>query len=49
MFNMQEFRQQYPQYNDMNDQQLADAFHRKYYSDMPKDQFYQKIGLFLSP
>lgn len=38
-------RQKYPQYKDMSDQQLADALHQKYYSDMPKDTFYSKIGL----
>lgn len=44
MATLQEIRQQYPQYNDMSDQQLADAMHSKFYSDMPKDQFYKKIG-----
>lgn len=44
MINMQEIRQKYPQYNDMSDQQLADSFHDKFYSDIPKDEFYQKIG-----
>ena len=38
-------RQQYPQYNNMSDGQLADALHSKYYSDMPKDEFNQKIGI----
>lgn len=42
---MQELRSKYPQYEDMSDQQFADAFHKKYYSDIPKDQFYQKLGL----
>ena len=45
MANLQEIRAQYPQYNDLNDQQLADAFYKKYYSDMPRDQFDTKIGL----
>lgn len=39
-----EIRQKYPQYNDMSDDQLADALHRKFYSDMPRDQFNAKIG-----
>jgi hypothetical protein len=38
-------RQQYPQYNDLGDQQLADALHAKHYADMPREQFYVKIGL----
>lgn len=45
MNKLQEFRQNYPQYNDMSDQQLADALHDKFYSDIPKDDYYQRIGL----
>lgn len=44
MASLQEIRSQYPQYNDMSDMQLADALHSKYYSDMPKDVYYNKIG-----
>lgn len=44
MISMQEIRAKYPQYNDMADDQLANALHQKYYSDMPVEQFYQKIG-----
>lgn len=40
-----EVRQKYPQYSDMSDQQLADALHAKYYADLPKDDFYGRIGL----
>jgi hypothetical protein len=40
-----EVRAQYPQYNDMNDVELAGALHDKFYSDMPADQFAEKIGL----
>jgi len=43
--NIQEVRAKFPQYNDMSDQQLADALHAKYYSDMPKDKFYEKVGM----
>lgn len=49
MATLQEIRSQYPQYNDMSDQQLADSFHDKYYSDIPKDQFYKKIGFSAQP
>jgi hypothetical protein len=42
---MQEVRAKYPQYNDMTDEQLAEALHRKFYSDMPFDEFAAKIGL----
>jgi len=40
-----EVRAQFPQYNDIPDVQLADALHQKFYADIPKQQFYQKIGL----
>jgi hypothetical protein len=46
---IQAIRQQYPQYSDMSDQQLADALHAKYYSDMPQEQFYKKIDLSTPP
>lgn len=45
MASIAEIRKQYPQYEDMSDQQLADALHSKFYSDMPKAEFEQKIGL----
>ncbi len=42
---IQEVRDKYPQYHDMSDEALADALHGKYYTDMPKEEFYGKIGL----
>ena len=39
-----EIREQYPQYQDMPDSALADALHRKFYSDIPQADFYSKIG-----
>jgi hypothetical protein len=45
MTSIAEIRQQYPQYSDMSDQQLADALHSKFYSDMPKGEYYAKVGL----
>lgn len=44
-----EVRQQYPQYNDMSDADLAGALHSKFYSDMPRADFDQKIGLAAAP
>lgn len=41
---IENIRKQYPQYSDLSDQQLADAFYSKYYSDIPKEQFYSQIG-----
>lgn len=45
MATLAEIRQQYPQYNDLSDTQLADSFHSKFYSDIPKDQFYSQLGV----
>lgn len=45
MQTINDLRSKYPQYNDMSDAQFADAFHRKFYSDIPKDEFYSKIGM----
>ncbi len=39
-----EIRQQYPQYDNLSDDELADGLHRKFYSDLPKDEFLAKIG-----
>ena len=38
-------RQQYPQYEDVPDVELADALHQKFYSDIPKIDFYKSINL----
>lgn len=39
-----EIRQQYPQYQDLSDEQLAKGLHQKFYSDLPFDDFASKIG-----
>ena len=49
MATIAEIRQKYPQYSDMPDAALADALHSKFYSDMPKTDFYAKIGLSAAP
>ena len=46
---LKSFRQQYPQYDAVSDEQLANALHTKYYSNIPLDQFYSKIGLTPTP
>jgi len=38
-------RQKYPQYDDMSDDQLAGALHKKYYADISYDDFAGKVGL----
>jgi hypothetical protein len=45
MATIAEVRAQYPQYADMPDAALADALHKKFYSDLPKAEFDTKIGL----
>lgn len=45
MASLAEIRQQHPEYGDLSDQQLADGLYRKFYSDMPRDQFDVKVGL----
>jgi hypothetical protein len=42
---MAEVREKYPQYQDLSDEQLAQGLHKKFYSDMPYEQFAQKVGL----
>lgn len=44
-----EVREKYPQYSDMPDEQLAQALHKKYYADMPYEDFAGKIGIQASP
>jgi hypothetical protein len=49
MAGLADIRAQHPEYGDLSDQQLADGMYRKYYSDMPRAQFDQKMGLAMSP
>jgi hypothetical protein len=42
---LSEVRSKYPEYSDLTDQQLADSLHAKFYSDLPKPEFYAKIGM----
>lgn len=41
---IQDFRKKYTQYDDMPDDQLVNALHQKYYSDIPMQEFTQRIG-----
>ena len=43
MDNLADFRRQYPQYDDMSDVELADAIHRKFYSDLPKADVFKRL------
>jgi hypothetical protein len=46
---LSELRKKFSQYNDMGDQEFADRFHDKFYSDMPREEFYTKIGFKAQP
>lgn len=45
MATLAEFRAQFPQYDSVPDVKLADSLHQKFYSKMPKMEFYKTIGL----
>jgi hypothetical protein len=45
MATLAEFRAQYPQYDAVPDVTLADSLHEKFYSKIPKMEFYKTIGL----
>ena len=45
MGTLADFRKKYPQYNDMDDAQLGAALHKKYYADIPREDFFKQINL----
>ena len=44
MITIAEIRKKYPEYEDLSDEQLVNGLHSKYYSDMPIEEFYGKVG-----
>jgi len=42
---LSDVRARFPQYDNLTDKQLADALHAKFYADIPKADFYERIGL----
>lgn len=42
---IKEIRENYPQYKDKSDIELADAIHAKYYSKLPKEMVYKKLDV----
>jgi hypothetical protein len=43
---LEDFRRQYPQYSDsFRDEDLAKGLHRRFYSDIPFEDFSQRVGL----
>lgn len=49
MATIAEVRQKFPQYSDLSDEQLAQGLHKKYYSDLPYEDFAQRVGLQQEP
>lgn len=49
MTTIADIRNQYPQYSDISDAQLAEGFYNKFYSDMPKEEFYKSINFSTEP
>ena len=42
---LQLFREKYPAYDDLSDQELANALYKKYYSDLAEPDVYRMLGL----
>lgn len=49
MATIAEVRQKFPQYADLSDEQLAQGLHKKYYSDLPFEDFSKRVGLQTAP
>lgn len=47
--NLNDFRQKYPQYEKVPDQQLADGLYNKFYSSVPREQFDKQVGFNSAP
>lgn len=43
------FRQQYPEYDDLSDDELARALHQKFYADMDWQEFSARVGADVAP
>lgn len=42
---LKDIREKYPQYDSKSDEEIADAIHTKFYSSMPKEKVYEKLGI----
>jgi hypothetical protein len=45
MSGIQQLREKYPEYNDLSDTEVAEGFRKKYYSDIPKEEYLIKMGI----
>jgi len=41
--NLLDFRRQYPQYDDISDAELAESLYKRFYSDIPREEFLSKV------
>ena len=39
-----DFRKEFPQYEDLDDDALTESLHSKHYSDIPREKFNEQIG-----
>lgn len=44
MVDIAKVREQFPQYSDLDDTQLLEGLRRKFYADMPADEFAKRVG-----
>lgn len=45
MASLADIRTKYPEYGYLSDGELADAMHKKFYSDMPREEFNKRVGI----
>lgn len=45
---LQGYRQQFPEYNDLDDEQLAEALYQSHYADVPVEEFRRSLGLYVA-
>lgn len=45
MLTLEEIRAKYPQYNNKSDEELLSALHTKFYSQIPREEFFAKFNL----
>lgn len=45
MASLSEVRAKFPEYGYLSDTELADALHKKFYADVPRDEFDRRVGI----
>ena len=49
MLTIEEIRKRYPQYKDISDERLLEGFHKKFYSNIPREEFFSKFNMGQQP